>query len=666
MQLFSPLELFKDRSRGDPSVTVCLLDGPVDMGHPALSHASIRQLSLSSQSALEPSTHGTNVAGILFGDGADVSGIVPECRGLSIPIWPAPSAQPNGCTQEDLAKAINMARASGTDVINISGGELSLDGNGASSALVQAIHQCLEQHVLVVAAVGNEGCLCPHVPANLPGVLPVGAMDESGQALPFSNWSPSYQSSGLLAPGSSITTARSGGGSHSVTGTSYAAAVTSGVVAWLMSQQLKLGMKPDALAIRDLLLATADRCDPATETQCERVLAGRLDLAAAYRRLLMLSSAEEVSAAGGAVPACHTYLTGAVDARALESSAFTFSELDPELQGPDLLCTLNRMELTMTEWTPQENSTTPAPAPSAPAFEVGAASTLRQPGVAAAGVDPSGCGCGCDKDAALVYAVGTIGYDFGSRAKFDSFSAEMSAGGRSVNPYDHAAMVAYLAQNPFAAPDLIWTLNIEAVPVYALQPSGAYSARGYELLAKLMGEQALSGGAKMVSAPGSIRGTATLQSGQQIPIVMPALRGLFPWSVDTLLETAVKGLGEGESAARRAQYANFFQRFFYELRNLGRTSAERAINFGGTIVFSLGELFTGKIDGDLVLHRIEVSRSLIAPQGGDCWDVSLLFFHPRQMLERSREVLRFTVDVSQEIPVRVGAVNSWATYASIG
>ena len=90
------------------------------------------------------------------------------------------------------------------------------------------------------------------------------------------------------------------------------------------------------------------------------------------------------------------------------------------------------------------------------------------------------------------------------------------------------------------------------------------------------------------------------------------------------------------------------------------------ISFGGTTVFSLGELFTGKIDGDLVLHRIEVSRSLIAPQGGDCWDVSLLFFHPRQMLERSREVLRFTVDVSQEIPVRVGAVNSWATYASIG
>ena len=666
MQLFSPAELFRDRSRGDPSVTVCLLDGPVDMRHSALSHASIRQLSLFSQSALEPSTHGTNVAGILFGDSAEVSGIVPDCSGLAIPIWPAPNPQSNGCTQEDLAKAIDLARASGADVINISGGELSLDGNEACSALAQAINRCLEQHVLVVAAVGNEGCLCPHVPANLPGVLPVGAMDESGHALPFSNWSPSYQSSGLLAPGSGIPTARSGGGSHTVTGTSYAAAVISGVVAWLMSQQLKLGMRPDALAIRDLLLATADRCDPVTETQCERVLAGRLDLAAAYRQLLILGSAKEVSAAGGAVPACHTHLTGAVDASALESSDIAFSKPDLALQGPDPMCTLNRMELTMTDLTLQENSITPAPAPSAPAFKVGAASTLRQPGVAAAGVDPSGCGCGCDKDAALVYVVGTIGYDFGSRAKFDSFSAEMSADGRSINPFDHVAMVAYLAQNPFAAPDLIWTLNIEAVPVYALQPSGAYSARGYELLAKLLGEQSSSGGAKMVSVPGNTQGSVTLQSGQQIPIVMPALRGLFPWSVDSLIETAVKDLGQAESAARRAQYANFFQRFFYELRNLGRTSAERAINFGGTTVFSLGELFTGKIDDDLALHRIEVSKSLIAPQGGDCWDVSLLFFHPRQMLERSREVLRFTVDVSQEIPVRVGAVNSWATYASIG
>jgi hypothetical protein len=42
----------------------------------------------------------------------------------------------------------------------------------------------------------------------------------------------------------------------------------------------------------------------------------------------------------------------------------------------------------------------------------------------------------------------------------------------------------------------------------------------------------------------------------------------------------------------------------------------------------------------------------------DCWDVKLRFFHTEND-RRAREVYRFTVDVSDLIPVAVGEVRRW-------
>jgi cyanobactin maturation PatA/PatG family protease len=671
----SRAEHLRQKSRGSPSLTVCILDGPLDLQHEALAGSAIAERWIFGMGPTQPSTHGTSVAGIIFGDSADTHGMVPDCKGLSIPIWGSSPQQLRVCSQQDLAQAIDLAAEMGARVINISGGELS-PGSEISPELLGSVERCLAQGVLVVAAVGNEGCLCPHVPAIIPGVLAVGAMDEQGAVLPFSNWASAYNRSGLLAPGKNLTTARLGGGSHTVSGTSYAAALVSGAVAWLMSVQLDLGLKADALAMRDLLLETADACDPAAEQQCERVLAGRMNIAAALERLESSTHAGST----GLIAAAHS--ADVIAESEMESAPCTFRSAcvvqSSELENPesaDVLRTLsspptlNRSEKEMTELSLPETPANEILAAAPATVAVGPASPYPQAGVSASGVEPSGCGCGCDKDDALVYVVGTIGYDFGSRAKYDSFAADMAAGGKTANPYDPAAMVAYLAQNPFAAPDLVWTLNVESIPVYAVQPMGAYSSRGYELLAQLLSQQSANAAGstpvRMVSVPGKIRRNVALQSGQEVPVIVPALRGVSGWSVDSMIDAAVQSLDELAASARKAQYTNFFQRFFYELRNLGRTSAERAINFGGTTIFNLGAQFTGKIEEELVLHRIEVSKSLICPPGGDCWDVSMIFFSPKQMLERSREVLRFTVDVSQEIPVRVGAVNSWATYSGV-
>lgn len=661
MTIQNLLAELRPRFRGVKAVAVAMLDGALDIGHPALVGAGIVERCALGEAVQQPSAHGTHVAGILFGQTEDVPGIVPGCRAISVPIWPS---QGRVCTQADLAQSIELALKLGANVINISGGELSPEKE-IDAALAQAVERCVEQRVLVVAAVGNEGCLCPHVPAILPGVLAVGAMDGEGAVSPFSNWSEAYARSGLIAPGEALTTARVGGGSVQVHGTSYAAAVVSGVAAWLMSVQVELGGRADGTAIRESLLETAMPCDPKQEQQCERVLAGRMDVRAALERILQ-EAAQQVKVAGLEVAEAMGQQTGSKDAFAegvLETGEAAAGVGPSEgVVREDAFEEREKEERVMA--VTQEETRIDEGMAEAPVY--GARSEYAPAGVAASGIDPSACGCGCDKDAALAYVVGTIGYDFGSRAKYDSFAAEMSPGGAPVNPYDPSAMAAYLQQNPFAAPDLVWTLNVESIPVYSLAPTGPYSAKGYELLVQLLAKQGALGSAQLVSVPGRLKGSAQLQNGQTIPVLIPVLRGIFSWTLDTMLATAMAKVDGKEADARKVQYTNFFQRFFYELRNMGRTPSERAINFGGTSIFQMGDVFASKIEDELVLHRIEVSKSLVCPPGGDCWDVSLIFFHPRQMLDRAREVLRFTVDVSHEMPVRVGAVNSWSTYGGIG
>src|SRR5437588_198501 len=82
--------------------------------------------------------------------------------------------------------AVLAARA-GAHVINISGGQSAPSGS-AIPLLVDAVRACAARGILIVAAAGNDGCECLHVPASLPGILAVGAAGRMGRPLPSSNW----------------------------------------------------------------------------------------------------------------------------------------------------------------------------------------------------------------------------------------------------------------------------------------------------------------------------------------------------------------------------------------------------------------------------------------------------------------------------------------------
>jgi hypothetical protein len=79
-------------------------------------------------------------------------------------------------------------------------------------------------------------------------------------------------------------------------------------------------------------------------------------------------------------------------------------------------------------------------------------------------------------------------------------------------------------------------------------------------------------------------------------------------------------------------------------------------------VFQAGSIFREAVDGSLELDSIGVERSPICRPSGDCWDVRLTFFHPMKRIEQARLVYRFSVDVSDTVPVAIGNVRSWHVY----
>jgi subtilisin family serine protease len=526
-------------------------------------------------------------------------GIAPACRGVSIPVFQeSAEGELQACSQLDLARAIRQAVDAGAQVINVSGGQLA-SGGKAEPFLAEAVHYCAAQGALIVAAAGNEGCECLYVPAALPAVLAVGAMGADGRPLDFSNWG--YGGQGLLAPGENVLGAAPGGGTALRSGTSFATPIVSGIIALLLSRQLERGEAANPRAVRDALLASARACQPGEAPDCARYLAGRLDLPGA-RRILERPPPQSSSQASSIPQGGSTQVSETQDSVHLAQSS-------------------------------------------------------------------AECGCGGGKSAPcgcsgrLAYAIGQLGYDLVSEARRDSIAQSMAG----KNVHVPADLLAHLEANPWEAEAFVWTLNIDATPIYAVRPAGPFAGVAFERLREFLAGQ-LNEGVERISVPGRISGRATLFSGQVVPVITPELRGMYSWSTDALI-TAVLGPPPAGGGAEAETYAkasdgirNFIGRVYYALRNLGQSPEERAINFAATQAFQVARSFQDAVDKGLVLDTTEVERSPICRPGSECWDVKITFFNPSERLTQSRHVHRFTVDVSDVIPVTVGPVRSWAVY----
>ncbi|MER5551801.1 S8 family serine peptidase [Streptomyces sp. NPDC002793] len=124
-------------------------------------------------------------------------------------------------------------------------------GGPASSAVDDAFDALAEQGTLPVVAAGNESQdACDVSPARADGVLAVAASDDQDRQATFSNWGTCV---GLYAPGVDIVSAKLGGGSTTLSGTSMASPHVAGVAALYKEQH------PDAAPqeISDRLTAEA-------------------------------------------------------------------------------------------------------------------------------------------------------------------------------------------------------------------------------------------------------------------------------------------------------------------------------------------------------------------------------------------------------------------------
>jgi cyanobactin maturation PatA/PatG family protease len=636
------LEKLWTKTLGDPRVCIALLDGPVDLSHPCFAGACLevlRPFASGHEGSGAARRHGTQVASILFGQhGSPVRGIAPACRGLILPVfWEDQAGEVLPCSQLDLARAITQAVQQGASVINISGGQFSLSAE-PESYLAQAIRLCTESGVLIVAAAGNNGCQCLQIPAAVSSVLAVGAMDAQGSPLPASNWGRELRLQGILAPGENIPVALPDGGTSTASGTSFAAPIVSGTAALLLSLEIQRLGKFNALGVRELLLKTAEPCDAKQEPDCRRFLLGRLNIPVAVAAL-------QAESAQGLQPASQA---------ALPST----TEVDSEATGEKRKPTTEGELLTMPVITAEDASqTTVLQQTASPPPEMA-------PAIVPAAILPSACSCGGNNPRpapALVYVLGQIGHDFSSEARRDSFVQQGVA-----NTHDAGQILTHLDQHPANAAAIVWTLNQETTPVYAIHPGGPFAAETYARLRTAYKEQS-NEGVERVSIPGWVVGQVVLLSGQVLPTIYPELRGIYSWSTPALVDAILGKPPEndeekGRQAQRAVETANFLDRIYYEIRNLGQSPQDRAMNYAATNAFQLNFIYKSAIEEGLKLDSIGVERSPICRPASDCWDVKLTFFNPARRLEQARVVYRFTVDVSDVVPVTVGQVRHWHVY----
>lgn len=640
-------------TQGDSHIRVAVLDGLVDQTHPCFEGAALRRLPTLIEGEAYPqgkmSKHGTHVASVIFGQhNSPVSGIAPGCQGLILPVFPDNRSK---ASQLDLARAIEQAVTAGAHIINISGGQLT-DIGEAEDWLERAVNLCQENNVLIIAAAGNDGCECLHVPAALPTVLAVGAMNNQGYPLELSNWGDTYQTQGILAPGENILGAIPGGGTVRLSGTSFATPLVTGVAALLLSLQYQQGQDIDPKKVRAALLKTALPCD-LSPNDANRCLVGKLNIPGVFAYIAGEIMSKELQ--GVTVSGCGCGRT---------DSPEIFSNIEEEIK-----LVASNIETTA-EVSPNQVLVT---ASASPELTRSSVNQTRMPNNNVGFVTPSQSAE--TTNSALVYALGTLGYDFGSEARRDSFKQFMPPLGIDntaipANPYDARQMVDYLAEHLSEAKSLIWTLNLELTPIYAIEPSGSFARDVYAALHELLaGEVLPEDGAEYierVSIPGRLTGrTVRLFSGQVVPVIEPeSPRGIYGWRVNSLVDSAIQAVrGEREEVDEqqmRNTLDSFLNRVYYDLRNLGLTSQDRALNFAATNAFQAASTFSDAVAAGMELDSINVQKSPFCRIDSDCWDVQLKFFDAENS-RRAKKVFRFTIDVSDLVPVTLGEVRSWST-----
>ena len=220
--------------------TIAVIDTGIDVDHPDLD-ANIAAASTDIVTANpiflnDIDGHGTQVAGVAAAErnGVGTHGVAFNSQILAIRADSIGSCL-TLCTftNADVADAIDFAVANGAGVIN-----LSIGGGASDADFLTSVQNAVNAGVILTIAAGNTGGADPLNPANLATtasfngqIIAVGAVNSSNAIAGFSNRAGTVQNFYLVAPGVGIVTTDIGGGTTTVSGTSYSAPHVASAVA---------------------------------------------------------------------------------------------------------------------------------------------------------------------------------------------------------------------------------------------------------------------------------------------------------------------------------------------------------------------------------------------------------------------------------------------------
>jgi subtilisin family serine protease len=228
-------------AKGD-DVRVAVIDSGIDTSSPELA-GSIADSFDTLASPMTPHRHGTAIAGLIAAHGK-LTGAAPDARILAVRAFNPEGAGAQGTTF-NILKGLDWAAAHGARVINM---RFAGPGDPALHRSLAAAHI---KGIVLVAAAGNAGSKSPPLyPAADSDVIAVSATDASDKLFAPSNRGPHIA---IAAPGDQILVALPAGGYEVSSGTSYAAAEVSGIVALMLQREPAL--TPDRA--RAILQATA-------------------------------------------------------------------------------------------------------------------------------------------------------------------------------------------------------------------------------------------------------------------------------------------------------------------------------------------------------------------------------------------------------------------------
>ncbi|MBB6350653.1 type VII secretion-associated serine protease mycosin [Nonomuraea muscovyensis] len=219
-------------TRGE-GITVAVIDSGLDLRHPSLAGAVIKQVDLTRTGHRDCMGHGTATAGIIAGrylQGVPFHGVAPAARLISY----KQTNEKEGDVAT-LAEGIVKAAEADVDVINVSAQATD------QPDLKAAVQYALSRDIVIVAAAGNVdngGVSSPAYPAAYEGVLSVGSASPGGSLSTFSNTGSRV---GVVAPGEKITSTWTGRSFRAdLEGTSFAAPYVAGVAALVRARHPRL------------------------------------------------------------------------------------------------------------------------------------------------------------------------------------------------------------------------------------------------------------------------------------------------------------------------------------------------------------------------------------------------------------------------------------------